>query len=126
MTVKAIDRCDSRVRPFYIINIYHIWQLSVYERRHCADSDCMQDTLSSRAAPRLAFRPSASREQRYLAYNDSEDTFPEIKVRLPSYLCLRTAMPYLNPLKQPGNENKSQPSPNLDRVSGQIIVHEIR
>ena len=28
---------------------------------------CIQDTLSSRA--RLAFRPSASREQRYLAYN---------------------------------------------------------
>ena len=27
---------------------------------------CIQDTLSSRA--RLAFRPSASREQRYLAY----------------------------------------------------------
>ena len=92
MTVKAIDRCDSRVRPFFI-NIYHIWQLSVYERGHCADS---------------------------------EDTFPEIKVRLPSYLCLRTAMPYLNPLKQPGTENKSQPSPNLDRVSGQISVHEIR
>ena len=33
---------------------------------------CIQDTLSSRAAlglPASAFRPSASREQRYLAYN---------------------------------------------------------
>ena len=32
---------------------------------------CIQDTLSSRAAlglPAAAFRPSASREQRYLAY----------------------------------------------------------
>ena len=83
-----------------------------------------------RRAPRRAWPLGrvrrAAREQRYIAYNDSEDTFPEIKVRLPSYLCLRTAMPYLNPLKQPGNENKSQPSPNLDRVSGQIIVREIR
>ena len=33
-------------------------------------NDCIQDTLSSRAALGLpaAFRPSASREQRYLAY----------------------------------------------------------
>ena len=35
--------------------------------RYC-NVACIQDTLSSRA--RLAFRPSASREQRYLAYNN--------------------------------------------------------
>ena len=38
----------------------------------CDDTVCIQDTLSSRAALGLpAFRPSASREQRYLAYNDT-------------------------------------------------------
>ena len=39
--------------------------------RPIARDICIQDTLSSRAAlglPAAAFRPSASREQRYLAY----------------------------------------------------------
>ena len=37
---------------------------------HSCQYVCIQDTLSSRAALGLpAFRPSASREQRYLAYN---------------------------------------------------------
>ena len=43
----------------------------VFERYLCSRA-CIQDTLSSRAAlglPAAAFRPSASREQRYLAYN---------------------------------------------------------
>ena len=34
-------------------------------------SACIKDTLSSRAALGSAFRLSASREQRYLAYNKS-------------------------------------------------------
>ena len=39
----------------------------------CGQNDCIQDTLSSRAALGLpAARPSASREQRYLAYNQND------------------------------------------------------
>ena len=44
-------------------------RLALYAIYLCS---CIQDTLSSRAAlglPAAAFRPSASREQRYLAYN---------------------------------------------------------
>ena len=43
---------------------------AVSRRKQSGAGDCIQDTLSSRA--RLAFRPSASREQRYLAYNAGE------------------------------------------------------
>ena len=53
----------------------------VIDRSICNPLDCIQDTLSSRAALGLpAFRPSASREQRYLAYNPLERVFLDVRV----------------------------------------------
>ena len=56
----------------------------------CISKPCIQDTLSSRV--RLAFRPSASREQKYLAYNS--------KPRVPNLLLFKKFAPEKFYLKQ--------------------------
>ena len=56
----------------------------------CISKPCIQDTLSSRA--RLAFRPSASREQKYRAYNS--------KPRVPNLLLFKKFAPEKFYLKQ--------------------------